>query len=164
MTRIVRLSGIDHMNFEAAAIDGTRWNGWVMPHFTKPQAQRVAAWFWKHGADGTPRLHLDTTTGAFIGTEDGEPVEYPANTDGTYSLGAANWCWELNEPNRESAGADLADAFSHGELIGEIATMLACSEVEALAQFLRTHEEWDAAQFLIEAHAEVDEADEYDRH
>lgn len=163
MTQVVRLNGIEGVTFEAAAIDRTHWNGWAIPHFTKAQADRVVAWFWKHGQDGTPRLRYDHDAACYIGTEDGEVTTYTRNVDGTYSLGAANWCWESHKLNPAVAGGELADALDGGA-ITDIAPLLTCKEAEALAQFFRAHDMFYSARVLIEAHEASDEAAEYDRH
>ena len=77
--------------------DGRNWNGWDMPRFESPEAQRLVA------SLGTDVGKYDPTADAFITEmEAGEPETWPTEIihlpDGgtvkVYPIGAGSWIWE----------------------------------------------------------------------
>jgi hypothetical protein len=84
--------------------DGVRWNGWLMPYFTREVAMRLI-----------PLVHslrYDETRDVFVALDpnEGDEIAYGAeeirvgNDDVvTYSIGAGEWCWQEADPKPHEA-------------------------------------------------------------
>lgn len=59
--------------------------------------------------------------------------------------------------NTAAALREFAETFSRWDTAGDIATVLSCGEIEAMAGLLRVVGEEDAADRWIRVHAETDE-------
>lgn len=97
-----------------ALIDTERWNGFVMPRFSRDAAEAVAGWLNEnHGTDAVYR-HF---TAAFDGvallvtdTSEGYTERIEPEND-RYPIGAGAWIWELASPapDESAEAALLAD-------------------------------------------------------
>lgn len=75
--------------------DGTTWNGWACPCFTKEIADHIIEFFNKTN-EGPPSRFVPEYDGYMLGWEqEDEPYIYKKNSAGLYELGSGSLCWNL---------------------------------------------------------------------
>lgn len=80
---------------------GDRWNGWLVPCFTRSEAVKVVDWLngeFAECPDGSDRAEWDGDTvihhsPMYEGEPGYAPYRVEADEDGRYWIGAANWTW-----------------------------------------------------------------------
>jgi hypothetical protein len=80
---------------------GDRWNGWLVPSFTRSEVEKVVAWLNSQYAlypDGSDRAEWDGDTVIHhTPMYEGEPGYHPWRVEpdehGRYWFGAMNWTW-----------------------------------------------------------------------
>lgn len=77
--------------------DGSRWNGWACPHFSKEEGLRLA--------EASPALRYDEARDAFVDRPivDEDDIEEVFSSETitvagqplkVYAIGAGSWCWD----------------------------------------------------------------------
>ena len=84
--------------------DGVRWNGWLVPYFTREVAMRLIPL--------VDSLRYDETRDVFVALDpnEGDEIAYGAEEIRvgkddvvTYSIGAGEWCWQEADPKPHEA-------------------------------------------------------------
>lgn len=80
----------------AADINGVRWNGWVVPRFTREAAEQVAKASVEKGDYESWEWENDCLVMTFKpeASEDDEASMWTPDPDGKYQVGAYEWTWE----------------------------------------------------------------------
>jgi hypothetical protein len=86
--------------------DGRRWNGWTMPRFERPEAERLIRWL----GDGRARFDAERDGFITISQDDAEEDwagESVTVSDGSamkvYLIAAGAWMWDEVEPQKGGA-------------------------------------------------------------
>lgn len=82
--------------------DGSTWNGWACPHFTKMEADRILESFLKQPSVEANAAQYDSELDEYVFEEDGNGPEPFGRSrfsapDGSplYAIGTAYWTWQI---------------------------------------------------------------------